>query len=261
MTFFATVGATFLTLKRTRALWLAIVAPLFIVCFRMILLLFTSDPSVEKYAWDSLFENNSFFWFGLLFLLTGALDCALLVDIDRSAHSWKYVFALPISRTSWYLAKFTTAVVLVVVSNIVLFVATLIVGALLGVLAPQQGYTLGAPHILYYLGVVLLETGASLFLIAIYTWLSMRTKNFILPAALGVVGIVTNLVGYNSPVAQNSFPGCMRWISAGFFHELLKRSHTSDGPSQSSSLLVALEHSALRCLAFGISPGVRYSNV
>lgn len=219
MTFFATVGATFLTLKRTRALWLAIVAPVFIVCFRMILLLFTSDPSVEKYAWDSLFENNSFFWFGLLFLLTGALDCALLVDIDRSAHSWKYVFALPISRTSWYLAKFTTAVVLVVVSNIVLFVATLIVGALLGVLAPQQGFTLGAPHILYYLGVVLLETGASLFLIAIYTWLSMRTKNFIVPVALGVVGIVTNLVGYNSPVAQKFVP----WMYALDIGKILSR--------------------------------------
>lgn len=245
MMFFATVGATFLTLKRTRALWLAIVAPLFIVCFRMILLLFTSDPSVEKYAWDSLFENNSFFWFGLLFLLTGALDCALLVDIDRSAHSWKYVFALPISRTSWYLAKFTTAVVLVVVSNIVLFVATLIVGALLGVLAPQQGFTLGAPHILYYLGVILLETGASLFLIAIYTWLSMRTKNFILPAALGVVGIVTNLVGYNSPVAQKFVP-CMYALDIG---KILSRTPQAE-PYVGWSLPVVILISCLGAFCF-----------
>lgn len=245
MMFFATVGATFLTLKRTRALWLAIVAPLFIVCFRMILLLFTSDPSVEKYAWDSLFENNSFFWFGLLFLLTGALDCALLVDIDRSAHSWKYVFALPISRTSWYLAKFTTAVVLVVVSNIVLFVATLIVGALLGVLAPQQGFTLGAPHILYYLGVILLETGASLFLIAIYTWLSMRTKNFILPAALGVVGIVTNLVGYNSPVAQKFVP----WMYALDIGKILSRTPQAE-PYVGWSLPVVILISCLGAFCF-----------
>lgn len=245
MMFFATVGATFLTLKRTRALWLAIVAPLFIVCFRMILLLFTSDPSVEKYAWDSLFENNSFFWFGLLFLLTGALDCALLVDIDRSAHSWKYIFALPISRTSWYLAKFTTAVVLVVVSNIVLFVATLIVGALLGVLAPQQGFTLGAPHILYYLGVILLETGASLFLIAIYTWLSMRTKNFILPAALGVVGIVTNLVGYNSPVAQKFVP----WMYALDIGKILSRTPQAE-PYVGWSLPVVILISCLGAFCF-----------
>ena len=245
MMFFATVGATFLTLKRTRALWLAIVAPLFIVCFRMILLLFTSDPSVKKYAWDSLFENNSFFWFGLLFLLTGALDCALLVDIDRSAHSWKYVFALPISRTLWYLAKFTTAVVLVVVSNIVLFVATLIVGSLLGVLAPQQGFTLGAPHILYYLGVVLLETGASLFLIAIYTWLSMRTKNFILPAALGVVGIVTNLVGYNSPVAQKFVP----WMYALDIGKILSRTPQAE-PYVGWSLPVVILISCLGAFCF-----------
>jgi hypothetical protein len=206
MTFLAILRANFLTLKRTRALWLAIVAPLFIVFFRMILLLFTSDPSVKAYAWDSLFENNSFFWFGLLFLLTGALDCALLVDIDRGAHAWKYVFALPVARSSWYLAKFVVSIVLVLVSNIVLFIATLVVGYLLGVLSPQQGYTLGSPHVFYYIGVILLETVATLFLVAIYTWLSMRTKSFILPAALGIVGIVINLVGYNSPVAQRFVP-------------------------------------------------------
>ena len=219
MTFFGALGATLLTLKRTRALWLALVAPLFIVLFRMLLLLFTTDPYVEKYAWDSLFENNSFFWFGLLFLLTGALDCALLVDIDRAAHSWKYVFALPVSRTSWYLAKFVVAIALVFVSNIVLFVATLIVGYLLALLAPQQGFTLGAPHILYYTGVTLLETVAALFLIAIYTWLSMRTKNFILPAALGVVAMVINLVVYNSAVAQKFVP----WMYALDIGRILTR--------------------------------------
>ncbi len=245
MTFFAALGATFLTLKRTRALWLAIIAPLFIVCFRMILLLFTTDPSVEKYAWDSLFENNSFFWFGLLFLLTAALDCALLVDIDRVAHSWKYIFALPVSRTSWYLAKFIVAVALVLVSNIVLFVATLIVGYLLGILAPQQGFTIGAPHILYYIGVILLETVAVLFLIAIYTWLSMRTKNFILPVALSIVGIVVNLVGYNSPVAQKFVP----WMYALDVGKILSRTPQAE-PYVGWSLPIVILISCIGALCF-----------
>lgn len=203
MQFFLVVRATFFTLKRTRAVWLAIVAPIFIVCLRI---LFIVKGEEIRHAWDNWMEANYSFWTGIILLLTMSLDIALVVDIDRSAHIWKQLFALPISRTSVYFAKFIVAIALTFFSGILLFLLSLIVGYIFALVNPKLGFTFYDPDIPYYLWVILLETVASFFIIAVYLCVSMLAKNFILPVSLGIMGSVVNLVAYDSTIAQKFSP-------------------------------------------------------
>lgn len=202
MQFLRILRATFLTLKRTRAFWLAIAAPLFILCFRVLIFLFTDTKS----SWNVWIEGNYSFWFGIILLLALSLDIALLVDIDRSAQSWKYLFALPISRISVYVAKFIVALVLTFMSGLILLGSSLVAGYLFAVTKPQIGFALASPDLSYYLEALALETIASFLIIAIYTWISMRTKNFILPICLAIAGTVMNIVAYSNVTFQKFSP-------------------------------------------------------
>ena len=218
MEFLRTLQATFITLKRTYAVSLAIAAPLFIVCFRLLIFL-VDNELMHGRAWNYWFEGNIAFWTGILFVLTISLDIALVVDIDRSAHIWKYLFALPVSRTWIYLSKFIVAIALTFMSGLLLLVASIVVGYLLGAIRPQLGFSLSSPDILYYLWVIFLATLAALLLISFYTWISMRTKNFILPVAISIVGEVINIVGYDNANIQKFFP----WIYALDIGRILTR--------------------------------------
>lgn len=206
MQLFSTLRATFLTLKSTRALWLAIVAPLFIICFRTAGFLVNREMDATKYAWNNWMEGNYSMWVGIILLLTMALDIALLVDIDRSAHSWKYLFALPVSRAWMYVTKMIVAMLLTYMSGLILFVASIASGYLLAVTRPQFGFSLGSPDSLYYLAVITLETLAACFVIAIYVWVSMFAKNFILPICIGIAGTVMNIIAYSSMAFQKFSP-------------------------------------------------------
>jgi len=219
MRFLDTLRATFLTLKRTRAVWLAIVAPIFIVVFRVVVLLSTGEADSSHHAWNSWIEANSLFWYGILLVLAMALDVALLVEIDRAAHSWKYLFALPVSRAGFYVAKLIVAIVLTLLSGVILLGASLVGGALLALLKPSLGFTQSTPALLPYVAAFLLETLAALFMLALYLWLSMRTKNFILPVSLAIVSMMINLIGYGSGPVQRFSP----WMYALDIGRLLSR--------------------------------------
>ena len=240
-----TVRATFLTLKRTRALWLAIAAPLFILCFRTLIYLFGRDANIARDVWNFWLDGNSEFWFGLLLPLALALDIALLVDIDRAAQGWKYLFALPVSRTSVYIAKLIVALVLSVTSGAVLLSGSLVVGYLLAFIVPQLGFLLTSPDILYYLKAILLETLASCFIIAIYLWLSMRTKNFILPACLGIASTVLTIIGYDNDLLQKFSP----WVYAlGVARILSKLPETKHYLGWSLPIILAISIAGTICM-------------
>ena len=194
MRFLDTLDATFLTLKRTPALWLAIVAPLFIVCIRIFL--FSVEGFSLQESWHNWIEGNYSYWTGVLLLITMALDVALLVELDRSAQIWKYLFALPVSRTYIYISKLIVATILMFMSGLILLVSTLLGGYLLSFLKPELGFSQSSPEVLYYLGAILAETLAAWFVIALYLWISLRMKNVILPLFISIVGAVTNLSGY-----------------------------------------------------------------
>jgi hypothetical protein len=64
------------------------------------------------------------------------------------------------------------------------------------------------------------------FLLAIYLWVSVRTKNFILPACLGIVGVVVNIVAYSNANIQKFSP----WMYAIDLLQIFSKS-PRDNPS------------------------------
>jgi hypothetical protein len=217
------IRASFLTLRRTRALWLAIAAPLFIIVFRTLALLF-GRASLGQFAWDNYVEANYSFWFGILIVLSLALETALLVDVDRAAGAWKLLFALPVSRVDFYLARLVTAFTLTALSGVILLVASLLDGYLLGFLNPALGLQPSVPHLGAYALALVAETTSLALVLAIYYWLSTRTASFIPPIALGIVGAMVNIVAYSSSPVQRFSP----WMFGLDVARLLTRTPQAD---------------------------------
>jgi hypothetical protein len=198
--------ANLLIVKRTQALWLALAAPLFIVAFRVLLFIFGRDPAISQDPWNHFLSGNYNFWFGIFIVLTMPVNVALLIDLDRSSGSWKYLFALPVSRAWIYLSKLGVALLLVSLSGLTLLVSSLIVGYVLGLVRPDLGFTKAAPNVSAYFVMVICATVGASFIISIHTWLSVRSKSFIVPIALGIAAAVMNIIGFSKVEYQKFSP-------------------------------------------------------
>ncbi len=202
------LSAELFKLRGTRALWLALLAPLFVPFIQFAsLYTFTGDGAPE-YAWAKFISGTSFTWlFGLLILYI-TLEAALLAAIEHNADTWKYLHALPVSRGAFYLAKVGVALLLITGSSVLFFLTTLLAGALLARVRPDIGFARHAPDIANFAGIVFLSYLASLFVIAIQTWISIRFRNFIVPLAVGILGVVLSEVANRNEAVQYYWP----WI-------------------------------------------------
>lgn len=196
-----------LKLKRTRALMLAIVAPTFVVAIQVSSGTTYLNPDVPGLSLgEQVFDTVFNMWIIIVFILYLVLEIALLMSIDHASNQWKHLFALPVSRTTIYLAKLFAGVILILFSNILLFIETTIAIFVLGVAAPELGISLAGVDITYFFGILLAATIAAFFAIALHTWMSIRTRNFLAPVAVGFAGGFLNLIALGSSFLQKFSP-------------------------------------------------------
>jgi len=187
MTAFAlSLRAEVLKMRRTRALWLALGAPLAVVVLYL-LLIGTSAVDPAETGWAQTAMAMLGMWTFLMLPLYVALETALINAVDHEARGWTHLFALPVPRGAIHAAKLCMALALVGFSAIVL------AGGMLGAIAAFQAAGVAADNPLPWqmvLGGVARGYGGALGLIAIHHGLSMRLRGFEWPLGIGIVATI-----------------------------------------------------------------------
>lgn len=185
-------------LRRTLALWAAVLVPLLVIVMTTALNLFREvGPRVAggpTAPWDSLMLNLVLFLWCLLGLpLFVALETALLAGLEHRENTWKHLFALAIPRWSIYAAKLATGILLVCLSSVVLALGIALEGLTLYALRPDQGLAPPVPWVDIVVRTLSL-TLAALLVLAIQTWVALRWRSFVVPVGLGIAGTIAALV-------------------------------------------------------------------
>jgi hypothetical protein len=176
-----------LKLRRTRALWLALGAPLAVVLL-YVLLIVSGGVSVDEMGWAASVQGMVGLWSMLMAPLYVALETALINAVDHEANGWTHLFAQPVPRWCIHVAKLLMAVAMVALSSVVLGIG------LLGVISVLKSAGVGAagdplPWRLVATG-ALSCYGAMLAIIALHHALSLRLKGFEWPLGVGIAATV-----------------------------------------------------------------------
>jgi hypothetical protein len=194
------VSAESLKLKRTLALRLAVIAPLFIVVLQLGVYLARGE-AVERAGTNPAagFARGIITLWTLVFLpFWATLAASLCASLDHSGNHWDHIFALPIHRWPVFAAKWIAVFALVVLSSICLpLFAIAAVEILRLVHAEWRGAAL--PWRLLLNGVSR-SCGACLLLISLQCWLSLRWRSFLVPLGVGIAGIMSGIILISAPL-------------------------------------------------------------
>ena len=182
-----TLRAEALKLKRTRAIWLAVGAPLAVLVL-FLLLVASGRVTAEETTWSEQAQSMIGMWSMFMVPLYVALETAFINAIDHKAQAWKHLLALPPPRWSVHAAKLLMAFAMVALSSVLLgagLLVTIVAFKTVGVGAPGDPvpWSLVARSSLY-------GYGGSLAMISIHHGLSLRLRGFEWPLGIGIVGMM-----------------------------------------------------------------------
>jgi hypothetical protein len=190
------LSAETLKLKRTLALWLAVLMPLIIT-----LMFFTGLQRGDvmfapgEDPWQTFTQNVLGFWGVLILPLFVTLETALLGSLEHTEKSWKDLFALPVPRWTVYTAKLLLSIGLIALSTGVLIGGTLLAGQVLGQIKPDLGFQQYAlPWRMLSENALWLFVAAGCML-AVHAWVALRWASFALASTFG---IAATLIGFIS---------------------------------------------------------------
>jgi hypothetical protein len=194
------VSAESLKLKRTLALRLALIAPLFIVLLQLGVYLARGED-VERATTNPVagFARGVVTLWTLVFLpFWATLAASLCASLDHRDNHWDQLFALPIRRWPVYAAKWIIVFGLVVLSSICLpLFAVAAVEILKQVRVEWRGAAL--PWGLLLSGVSR-SCGACLLLISLQCWFSLRWRSFLIALGVGIAGIMSGIILISAPL-------------------------------------------------------------
>ncbi len=180
--------------KRTFVLWLSAGAPFFIVFLFFNVFYFKGHQMVKPGTnpWPLLLVHIMQVWALLFFPLTISLQSALYNAIEHQSNTWKHVYSLAVPRWSVYFGKFTLFTALIAVTMLLLLVFIELAGWLLGLLRPDLGFNQYSAHTQIARNCLKLFL-AGLGITAIQFYVSLRFRNFILPAGMGLLMTVATV--------------------------------------------------------------------
>lgn len=188
-----------LKMKRTLALWLAIIAPLGMVGLQFIGALQRGQQYVGQCedVWVR-FGQEMFVFFGFLIVpLFVALETALLGGLEHRSDQWKHLYALPQPRWTVYAAKQLAGMALIALSMAGLVVFSVLAGLALRVLMPDVGFDAAIPWDLFLKYGVMVYLAAWL-IISLHTWVAMRWQSFVVAMAVGILMTVGGMIVISS---------------------------------------------------------------
>lgn len=189
-----------LKLRRTLALWLAPLAPLVIVALQLAIVLerqeYYRNQDISN-AWTQYGGQSVFLWTILMLPLFITLETALLANLEHGTQQWKHLHALPVPRGAVYAAKQASAMVIIALSMLAMYLYIVLSGLGLRFLAPGLGFEAPVPW-REFLEYILLAYLASWLMISIHTWVSLRWHSFVVACAVGITAVVVAVVLFQS---------------------------------------------------------------
>jgi len=184
------VGVELLKLRRTLALWASWVIPVAVLAMTTAINLSrgygTKFVLDEPNGWDSLMLDLTLvLWCFVVLPLFVALEAALLAGIEHRENTWKHLFALPLPRSTIYVAKLLVGFGLVCVTSLVLAAGTALQGWIILTLRPDLGLSTPIPWALI-LWRSFSFVPPVLLMLAVETWVAVSWRSFTVPMTLGV---------------------------------------------------------------------------
>lgn len=201
----ACVCAEYAKLKRTLARGLAIAAPVCAVLLSLFVLANLDAIAASKAVprWQAYLDPLLRMWAGFLLPIMVTLQAVLIAQLEHANRQWKYLLALPISRTSLYAAKSVNLFWLVLLGHVALWFLALVACAAFGL---AQG---ALDEVSWFLAGKLSATlVGGLVLAAVQLLLSIRMDSYI--GAIGV-GLVATMVALFGAGAMGKAAGYFPW--------------------------------------------------
>lgn len=200
---FRALAAEMLKLKRTLALWTVAAAPLIVVSLQFINYLqrgeFLLPPGADP--WIRFTQSVLVLWSMLMLPLFITLETALLGGLEHAENQWRHLFALPVPRWAIYAAKLITAFALIGLSSLILWGAIQVAGLALRLSKPGLGFDLPVPS-LAILSPTLLIYLAGWLILAIHSWISIRSHSFVLAVGIGIAATFVGLIISSTEVGR-----------------------------------------------------------
>jgi hypothetical protein len=142
---------------------------------------------------------------------------AQIAGLEHDNHTWKYLFALPVSRKAVFIAKIILAQGLFGMSMIVMLVSLVVSGLALNVFRPELGFGAGLP-----LGdmtaIMLISYAASWLMITLQAWAGLHWQRFGGPIGLASVAFLLTFGLASYPNITRIFPWSLptNFIVTGF---------------------------------------------
>jgi len=187
------ISAEVLKLKRTLALRISVGAPLALVLLNFVIYTQRSAAAAGENPLLGFAQINLTIWTIVVLPLYTALAAALVAAVDHQGDNWKHLFALPVPRWSFFVAKWMTAVGLLLISSLVLPAAVCGAAEVLKVMKPAWRDT-STPVVLVTIRALQTFCAAGLML-SLQLWVSLRWRSFIPGLAVGIVGVMILLGG------------------------------------------------------------------
>lgn len=179
-----------LKIKRSKLLFIASFFPLLSIAQGAGMVKSIAASGEAGDFWVSLFSGGTLLYGMFILPMVITIIIAMITRIEHSNNGWKQLLALPVKRENVYLSKLLLVLILLLFS-----IAILIVGII------ASGMALGAPgHIPYEIVVLrpLLALIASLPIIGLQFYLSMRFKHIGIPLGIGIGAILPIILIANS---------------------------------------------------------------
>lgn len=213
-----------LKLRGTLALWMCAIAPATVVALLVLQMTFSDfaqrPPMEPGQVWTRFAQSVLVLWAFLMLPLFVTLQSALLAGLEHANQQWKHLLALPLPRSAHYLAKQVALSGMLALAMALLAIFIVLGGIILGVLQPAFGIA-GAPPWNYLIKGVSACFAASLLIVSLHNWISIRWRSFTVVVSVGMGATVAGyLIGqserfghlYPWSMPAQVFSGKGEWI-------------------------------------------------
>lgn len=184
--------ADFLKIKRKGLWFLTILGPVGVVALQMVNYGVRKDYLLQQSDDDWCYFLQNIHSFTPLAIVLGiAILTSFMASIENETNAWKQLIALPVSKLSVYLSKFTVLAILLFLSSTLLMLFTLSYGLFLSLSEPIPYLELAKYS--YFPAL------AALPILALQLWIACVCHNQGIPITVGIFGVIFAYSSYVLP--------------------------------------------------------------
>ncbi|MGM8216745.1 ABC transporter permease [Bacillaceae bacterium W0354] len=182
----------FLKIKRKGFWFLTVLGPFGVVALQMVNYGYRKEYLLRQSDNDWLYYVQNVSGFTPLAVVLGiVILTSFMASIENETNSWKQLIALPISKWSVYLSKFTVLISLFLLSSLLLTIFSLLYGLSLD-LGDEIPYLPLIKNSFY-------PFLAAVPILALQLWVATISQNQAIPTTLGIIGFILTYSSYELP--------------------------------------------------------------